>query len=201
MSKLGRTLCLFCLLVIVILLGEILIKTHNNNLPRQAYVNDSFSLENDFYPNYEAFQVAAQALWKNKAIFYQDGQKHPIIIGNSDAETIYKQNHLEKSISLDDWNTVIILDEIKKIYEISFVPALWDGGIYSLPYLEFVYVVDKEHVYESHIIYYFQIDQPDENTIKALNKSFDYICKNKDYAMSFTQIEQNNWYYLYYISK
>ena len=64
-----------------------------------------------------------------------------------------------------------------------------------------MYIVDKEHVYESHIIYYFQIDQPDENTIKALNKSFDYICKNKDYAMSFTQIEQNNWYYLYYISK
>ena len=142
MSKLGRTLCLFCLLVIVVFLGVILIKTHYNNMPRQAYVNDSFSLEDVFYPNYEAFQVAARALWKNKDIFYHDGQKHPIIMGNSAAETIYEQKHLDKSISLDDWNTVIILDKLKKIYEISFVPALWDGEIYSLPYLEFVYIVD-----------------------------------------------------------
>ena len=172
-----------------------LIKTRYNNIPRHAYVDDSFSLENDFYPHYEAFQAAAQALWMNKDIFYQNEQKHPIIMGNFAAETIYEQEHLAKSISLDDWNTVVILDKLKKIYEISFVPALWDGKIYSLPYLEFVYVVDKEQVYESHIIYNFQIDQPDENTIKALSKSFDYICQNKDYDMSFTQIEPNNWYY------
>lgn len=64
-----------------------------------------------------------------------------------------------------------------------------------------MYIVDKEHVYESHIIYYFQIDQPDENTAKALNESIDYICQNKQDAMSFTPIEPYNWYYLYYISK
>ena len=196
-----RIKALINICIIILLLLSFGFFAHNfNNTSRNVYINDSFTLEDDFYPNATAFQTAADMLWQNKTLLYQDGQRRPIIFGNSTAETIYSRYHLEQSISLSDWNAIILLDQRKKLYELNYVPSLIDGNSFSKPYLEFVYVVKGEHKYESHIIINFQIDQKDENDEKSLEESINYICQNRGSNLSLITIEPNCWYYLKYYS-